>query len=37
MYEINPVLASSQTSVATNMVSTSSTKVFTADQHIVDN
>jgi hypothetical protein len=34
MYEINPVLASSQTSVATNIVSTSSTNVFTADQHI---
>jgi hypothetical protein len=34
MYEINPVLVSSQTSVATNMVSTSSTNVFTADQHI---
>jgi hypothetical protein len=28
------VLALSQTSVATNMVSTSSTNVFTADQHI---
>jgi hypothetical protein len=34
MYEINPVSASSQTSVATNMVLTSSTNVFTADQHI---
>jgi hypothetical protein len=34
MYEINPVLALSQTSVATNMVLTSSTNVFTADQHI---
>jgi hypothetical protein len=31
MYEINPVATSSQTSVATNMVSTSSTIVFTAD------
>jgi hypothetical protein len=34
MYEINPVATSSQTSVATNMVSTSLTNVFTADQHI---
>jgi hypothetical protein len=34
MDEINPVVTSSQTSVATNMVSTSSTNVFTADQHI---
>jgi hypothetical protein len=34
MYDINPVSASSQTSVATNMVSTSSTNVFTADQCI---
>jgi hypothetical protein len=34
MYEINPVATSSQTSVSTNMVSTSSTNVFTADQHI---
>jgi hypothetical protein len=34
MYEINPVVTLSQTSVATNMVSTSSTNVFTADQHI---
>jgi hypothetical protein len=34
MYEINPVAASSQTSVSTNMVSTSSTNVFTADQRI---
>jgi hypothetical protein len=34
MYEINPVAASSQTSVATNMVSMSSTNVFTADQCI---
>jgi hypothetical protein len=34
MYEINPVATSSQTSVATNMVLTSSTNVFTADQHI---
>jgi hypothetical protein len=34
MYEINLVVVSSQTSVATNMVSTSSTNVFTADQHI---
>jgi hypothetical protein len=34
MYEINPVSTSSQTSVATNMVSTSSTDVCTADQHI---
>jgi hypothetical protein len=34
MYEINPVAALSQTSVSTNMVSTSSTNVFTADQHI---
>jgi hypothetical protein len=35
MYEINPVTTSSQTSVSTNMVSTSSTNVFTADQCIV--
>jgi hypothetical protein len=34
MYEINPVTTSSQTSVSTNMVSTSSTNVFTADQRI---
>jgi hypothetical protein len=34
IYEINPVLVSSQTSVATNMVSTLSTNVFTADQCI---
>jgi hypothetical protein len=34
MYKINPVVASSQTSVSTNMVSTSSTNVFTADQPI---
>jgi hypothetical protein len=34
MYEINPVSALSQTSVATNMVSMSSTNVFTADQCI---
>jgi hypothetical protein len=34
MYEINPVVASSQTSVATNMVSISLTNVFTADQGI---
>jgi hypothetical protein len=34
MYEINPVAMSSQTSVSTNMVSTSSTNVFTADQCI---
>jgi hypothetical protein len=34
MYKINLVLALSQTSVATNMVSMSSTNVFTADQHI---
>jgi hypothetical protein len=34
MYEINPVAALSQTSVATNMVSMLSTNVFTADQHI---
>jgi hypothetical protein len=34
MYEINLVAASSQTSVSTNMVSTSSTNVFTADQRI---
>jgi hypothetical protein len=34
MYEINPVATSSQTSIATNMVSTSSTNVFTADQRI---
>jgi hypothetical protein len=34
MYEINLVVASSQTSVSTNMVLTLSTNVFTADQHI---
>jgi hypothetical protein len=34
MYEINPVATLSQTSVATNMVSTSSTNTFTADQCI---
>jgi hypothetical protein len=34
MYEINPAATSSQTSVATNMVSMSSTNVFTADQRI---
>jgi hypothetical protein len=34
MYEINPVAASSQTSVSTNMVSTSSANVFTTDQRI---
>jgi hypothetical protein len=34
MYEINPVAMSSQTSVATNMVSMSLTNVFTADQRI---
>jgi hypothetical protein len=34
MYEINPVAALSQTSVLTNMVSTSLTNVFTADQCI---
>jgi hypothetical protein len=34
MYEINPVMTLSQTSVATNMVSTSSTNAFTADQCI---
>jgi hypothetical protein len=34
MYEINPVAVSSQPSVSTNMVSTSSTNVFTADQCI---
>jgi hypothetical protein len=34
MHEINPVTALSQTSVSTNMVSTSSTNVFTADQCI---
>jgi hypothetical protein len=34
MYEINPVTMSSQTSVSTNMVSTSSTNAFTADQRI---
>jgi hypothetical protein len=34
MYEINPVATSSQTSIATNMVSTSSTNVFAADQRI---
>jgi hypothetical protein len=34
MYEINPVAASSQTSIATNMVLMSSTNMFTADQCI---
>jgi hypothetical protein len=34
MYEINAVAASSQTSVATNIVSTSLTNVFPADQRI---
>jgi hypothetical protein len=34
MYEINPVVVLSQTSVSTNMVSMSSTNVFTADQCI---
>jgi hypothetical protein len=34
MCEINPVATSSQTSVATNMVSTSSANVFTTDQRI---
>jgi hypothetical protein len=34
MYEINPVAMLSQTSVATNMVSTSLTNAFTADQCI---
>jgi hypothetical protein len=34
MYDIDPVVTLSQTSVATNMVSMSSTNVFTADQHI---
>jgi hypothetical protein len=34
MYEINPGATSSQTSIATNMVSTWSTNVFTTDQHI---
>jgi hypothetical protein len=34
MYEINPVVTSSHTSIATNMVSTSSTNAFTADQRI---
>jgi hypothetical protein len=34
IYGINPVLVSSQTSVATNIVSMSSTNVFTADQCI---
>jgi hypothetical protein len=34
IYKINPVVTSSQTSVSTNMVSTSFTNVFTADQHI---
>jgi hypothetical protein len=34
MYEINPVATPSQTSVATNMVSSSTTNTFTADQHI---
>jgi hypothetical protein len=34
VYEINPVVVSSQASLATNMVLLSSTNVFTADQHI---
>jgi hypothetical protein len=34
MYEINPVAMLIQTSIATNMVSTSSTNTFTADQCI---
>jgi hypothetical protein len=34
MYEITPVSVLMQTSVATNMVWTSATNVFTADQHI---
>jgi hypothetical protein len=34
MYEISPVAMSSQTSIATNMVSTLSTNAFTADQCI---
>jgi hypothetical protein len=34
MYTINLVATSSQTSVATNIVLTSSTNAFTADQHI---
>jgi hypothetical protein len=34
MYEINPVATSSQTSVATNMVLTSLSNAFTADQRI---
>jgi hypothetical protein len=34
MYEINPVAASKQTSVSTNMVLASPTNVFTADQRI---
>jgi hypothetical protein len=34
MYEINPVATLSQTSIATNMVSTSSANVFTTDQRI---
>jgi hypothetical protein len=34
MYKINPVVTSSQTNVSTNMVSTSSTNAFTADQRI---
>jgi hypothetical protein len=34
MYEINQVATLSQTSIATNMVSTSSTNAFTADQYI---
>jgi hypothetical protein len=34
MYKINPVATSSQTSITTNMVSTSSTNTFTADQCI---
>jgi hypothetical protein len=34
MYEINPVATTSQTSIATNMVSMSSTNAFTADQRI---
>jgi hypothetical protein len=34
IYEINPVVTLSQTSVATNMILSSSTNAFTADQHI---
>jgi hypothetical protein len=34
MYEINPVVMLSQTSVSTNMVSMLFTNAFTADQHI---